>query len=361
MRKATSAVLLAPQQIELREFPIPAIDDDSFLLRVNLVSICGGDPIEYAGRNPKAHYPMILGHEMVGTIADIGDAAARHYGVDVGDRVAVEPYLVCGACEYCLNGAYQFCARGRVYGVSIGCSEPPHLWGAYGQYLYGARGARVHKIAPGVPDEAAVLSSVLGNGVRWIRTKAQVKFGESVVVLGVGAQGLATIVAAREAGADPLIVVGREANQRKWSLARAFGATHLIDLDAVGQPVEELRRITGGRLADGVVECTGAEALMQLGLEMARPLGRYVMIGTCGFAPRALQTDLVVFKELQILGGLGQSWDTEAAVRLINARRAPLEQMVTHVFPLEQAHEALRFFIEHPDTTVRVAIRPEDG
>ncbi len=353
-----SMVLVRPRVMELREFPIPAIDDDSFLLKVNLVSICGGDPIEYDGRNVKAHYPMILGHEMVGTIQEIGEAAARRYGVTVGDRVNVEPYLVCGQCEYCLSGYYQFCLNSRVYGVNMSCDTPPYLWGAYGEYLYGAPGSKVHRIEPGVPDEAAALSSVLGNGVRWVRTKAQVKFGESVAILGVGAQGLATIVAAREAGADPIIVVGREANPLKWQLALEFGAHHGLDLDQVSDPVAAVRELTAGRLADVVVECTGAESMMQLGLELARPTARYVMIGTCGYARRALITDMVVFKELQVLGGLGQSWDTEAAVRLINARKYPLEKMVTHVFPLQQADEALQFFVNHPEQNIRVAIRP---
>src|SRR5947209_2527460 len=109
MKTERSAVLAQPRQMALREFPIREIDDDTFLLKINLVSIGGGDPIEYEGRNVKAHYPMILGHEMVGTIHAIGDAAARRYGVSVGDRVNVEPYIICGACEYCLTGYYQFC------------------------------------------------------------------------------------------------------------------------------------------------------------------------------------------------------------------------------------------------------------
>jgi threonine dehydrogenase-like Zn-dependent dehydrogenase len=199
---------------------------------------------------------------------------------------------------------------------------------------------------------------VLGNGVRWIRTKAQVKFGESVVILGAGAQGLATVIAAREAGADPIIVVGREANQLKWALAAEFGAHHLIDLDAVDDPLVQVRDLTAGRLADVVVECTGAEAMMQLGLELIRPVGRYVMIGTCGFDRRALTTDLVVFKEIQIFGGLGQSWDTEAAVKIINSRKYAIEKMITDVFPLEQADAALRHFMTEPERALRVAIKP---
>jgi alcohol dehydrogenase len=353
-----SAVLVKPRQMELREFPIPEIDDDSFLLKVDLVTICGGDPIEYEGRNVKAHYPMILGHEMVGRIDRIGEAAARRYGVAVGDRVNIEPYIVCGQCEYCLSGYYQFCLTSRVYGVNLSCEQPPHLWGAYGDYLYGAPGSRVHKIDPAVPDEAAALASVLGNGVRWIRTKAQVSFGESVVILGVGAQGLATIVAAREAGAAPIIVVGREANPAKWALAVEFGAHFLVDLDQESEPLRRVRELTNGRLADVVVECTGAEAMMQLGLELARPTARYIMIGTCGYGRPALITDMIVFKELQVLGGLGQSWDTEAAVKIINSRKYPIEKMISHVFPLERADEAIRFFMAHPEQTVRVAIKP---
>ncbi len=358
MTKERSMVLLKPRQMAMREFAIPDIDDDSFLLRVNLVTICGGDPIEYEGRNIKAHYPMILGHEMVGAIERIGDAAARHYGVGVGDRVNVEPYILCGQCEYCLSGYYQFCLTSKIYGVNMSCETPPHLWGAYGEYLYGAPGSKVHKIAPGVSDEAAALSSVLGNGVRWIRTKAQVKFGESVVVLGVGAQGLATAIAAHEAGAAPIIIVGREANKLKWALATEFGAHHLVDLDETADPLARVRELTAGRLADVVVECTGAEAMMQLGLELIRPMGRYVMIGTCGYGHRSLTTDMVVFKEIQILGGLGQSWDTETAVKIINSRKYPVEKMITQVFPLEQADEAMCYFMTQPDKTVRVAIKP---
>jgi threonine dehydrogenase-like Zn-dependent dehydrogenase len=358
MTKERSMVLVKPRQMELREFDIPAIDDDSFLLKVDLVTICGGDPIEYEGRNIKAHYPMILGHELVGTIEKMGDAAARHYGVDVGDRVNVEPYILCGQCEYCLGGYYQFCSNSKIYGVNMSCERPPHLWGAYGEYLYGAPGSKVHQIDPAVPDEAAALASVLGNGVRWIRTKAQVKFGEAVVILGAGAQGLATVIAAHEAGADPIIVVGREANQLKWALATEFGAHYLIDLDEVEDPLAQVRELTAGRLADVVVECTGAEALMQLGLELVRPVGRYVLIGTCGFERRSLITDLVVFKEIQILGGLGQSWDTEAAVKIINSRKYPLEKMITDIFPLAQADEAIRYFMTQPDKALRVAIKP---
>lgn len=353
-----SMVLVKPRVMEMREFDIPEIGAEEFLLEVGMVSICGGDPIEYEGRNIKAHYPMILGHEVVGTITEIGDEAAQRYGVEQNDRVSVEPYILCGECEYCLNGYYQFCENSKVYGVNMSCETPPHLWGAYGEYMYGAPGSKVHKIAEGVPDKAAVLASVLGNGVRWIRTLGKVKFGESVVITGVGAQGLATIIAAKEANASPIIVVGREELMLKWELAEEFGADHLVDMDEVNDPVSSVRDILDGELADVVVECTGVKPVMELGLDFVRPTGRYVMIGTCGYEKTPLTTDKIVFKELTVYGGLGQSWDTEPAVEIINSRKYPIERMVTDVFPLEKAQEAIEYFMKHPDKALRVAIKP---
>jgi len=342
----------------MREFDRPQIGPDEFLLKVDLVSICGGDPIEYEGGNVKAHYPMILGHEVVGTIAAIGDRAVETYGVEEGDRVNVEPYILCGKCSYCLTGYYQLCRNSRVYGVNISSSEPPHLWGAYGEYMFGAPGSKVHKIAHDVPDEAAVLASVLGNGVRWVRTKGEVKSGQSVAILGVGAQGLATVIAANEANANPIIVIGREKMRHKWELAREYGAHHLVDLEQENKPANAVSELTNGTLADVVIECTGAAPMMELALDVVRPAGRYVMIGTCGLEKTPLTTDKIVFKELTVLGGLGQAWDTELAVRIINSRRYALEKMVTDVFPLDQADDAIRYFMNNPEKALRVAIKP---
>ncbi|MDQ3871680.1 MAG: alcohol dehydrogenase catalytic domain-containing protein, partial [Chloroflexota bacterium] len=102
-------------------FPLPEIGSDEFLLRVEMVTICGGDPIEFEGRNRKAHYPLLLGHEVVGRVAEVGERAAARHGIAPGSRVIVEPYIACGTCDRCLKGAYHFCREGMVYGVTIPC------------------------------------------------------------------------------------------------------------------------------------------------------------------------------------------------------------------------------------------------
>jgi alcohol dehydrogenase len=357
-KKVRSMVLYEPFKMEMREFDYPQVGAADMVVKVDLVSICGGDPIEFENRNVKTHFPLILGHEMVGTVDEIGGKASRTYNVKEGDKITVEPYIVCGECHYCLNGYYQLCTQSRAYGVNISSNEPPHIWGAYGEYMYIAPGSKVHKISVGVKDEAAVLSSVLGNGVRWIRTKGQVKFGETVIVIGAGAQGLATIIAAKEANAGKIIVVAKENLPLKWELAKAFGATHLVDMAVDEQPLATVRDITHHQMGDVVVECTGAPHLVELGLDLVHPAGRYVIASTNGYSKVALTTDKIVFNELNIFGGLGQSWDTEPAVEIINSKRYPIEKMVTHTFPLEKAEEAMRFFMESRDSTLRVAIKP---
>src|SRR5438552_10860844 len=106
MRTSRAVVQTAPRRLELRELPVPEIDDDSALLRVEACGICGSDAEQYTGVLPTA-WPSIPGHEPLGIIDRIGDKAARRWGVDVGDRVAVEVLIPCRHCPACIGGAYQ--------------------------------------------------------------------------------------------------------------------------------------------------------------------------------------------------------------------------------------------------------------
>ena len=158
-----SVVVVSPQRMEMWEFPLPEIGPRDLLLRVEMVGICGSEPKKYMGTsvwNPP--YPLILGHEMVGFIQEIGEEAAQRYQAAAGDRIVVEPYLSCGWCEFCSTGHYQLCVNRRVYGTSDSCTTPPHLFGGYGRHLFVSWGSKVHKIRSDVPPEAAHLASVKG-------------------------------------------------------------------------------------------------------------------------------------------------------------------------------------------------------
>src|SRR3990172_140349 len=138
-------VQTAPRKLEPMDLPLPEIDDDSGLLRIEACGICGSDYEQFEGllRTPM---PVVLGHEPLGVVAKIGDRAAKRWGVDVGDRIAVETMLSCRHCGPCLRGSYHLCHSRRIYSY-IPLSEAPGLWGAYAQYLYLAPNCVVHQVA----------------------------------------------------------------------------------------------------------------------------------------------------------------------------------------------------------------------
>ena len=364
MKKSRCLVVTAPNCMELQEFPLPEIGPREMLLKVEMVSICGSEPKKYDGTSMWAKewgsmpYPFILGHEVVGFLEKVGEEAEQISRVKEGDRVIVEPYVSCGHCRYCGSGNYQLCERRKTYGVSNSCIKPPHLWGGYSEYMFVGEGSKVHKIKPSVPAEAACLTSVIGNGVRWIKTKGELTFGEIVVVLGLGAQGLATIISAHRSGAQRIIGFGFGRDAIKQKLAREFGATHIFDVDRIDH-LSAVRDATDGEMADLVVECTGSANSISKGADLLRPLGRYVLVGTTGGGKQiGMLTDRWVLYEITVKGGLGQAWNCEDAVAIINSRQYPIEKMITHVYPLEKGNDAMRFFMEGRPDCIRVALRP---
>lgn len=340
--KTYSAVAVATQTMEVQAFEIPVIGEDDGLLRVEMCGVCGSDPRIFQWTDPE-RFPLIMGHEVLGHIEEIGSQASARWGVETGDRVVVEHLFGCGHCRMCLIGEYRFCSEQFGYGGPIPSSVSPHLWGAYGEYMYLAPNSRIHRIAEDVPPEAATMTCAnIGNGIRWVRTKGGVSVEDTVVIIGSGGQGLASVIAAREAGAAQVVVIGLTHDNHRFEVARQFGATHFIDLQ-VEDPVKRVRELTGGALADVVMDLTGATSSAPLSLELVRPMGTVVLGSNTGEASVPLVTSKLAVKEIRYLGV--NSHDTpavRAAIKLVESRRYPIENMVTHYFGLEQAETAVR-------------------
>jgi threonine dehydrogenase-like Zn-dependent dehydrogenase len=365
MTRTTLAVVqTAPRTLELRELPLPDIGPDDALLRVEACGICGSDYEQYAGALP-VRFPVIPGHEPVGRIAEIGANAAERWGVTVGDRVCVEALVPCGECRECRAGSPRLCT-GRPGGIAsygfLRLDYGPGLWGAYAGYLYLSPHAVVHKIDESVPPEIATLFNPLGAGFRWAVEMPRLQPGETIVVLGPGQRGLASVIAAKEAGAGLVIVTGLSRDAAKLDLAREFGADLAIDIETedVRQAV---RAVTDGRGADVVIDVTAyaTEAVTQA-IDLARRGGRVVLAGTKGPKPVPdFYSDRVVLKELTIFGALGvDSPAYERAIRLIESGKYPLTKMHTHTLPLEQAERALRLLAgEEPgEQAIHIALVP---
>jgi threonine dehydrogenase-like Zn-dependent dehydrogenase len=276
-------------------------------------------------------------------IAKIGDRAAQRWGVDEGDRVAVETMLSCRFCEPCLGGQYHLCRTRRIYSY-IPLSDEPGLWGSYSQYMYLDPNSIVHKVDSTLPPEVAVMFNPLGAGFRWAVEIPHTGPGDTVVILGPGQRGLASILACREAGAEKIIVTGLAADANKLALAKEFGADHVIDVDNESAK-QRIRELTDGIGADIVVDVSSyATQPVAESLDYVTPGGTVVLAGVKGFKsiPDFI-SDKIVMKEISIRGAIGvTSSGYSSAIRLLEARRYPIEKMHTHDFSLRDAELAIK-------------------
>jgi len=335
-------VLTAPRKLEARDIPMPQISDDAGLLRIDACGICGSDYEQYEGVL-RAPMPVIPGHEPLGTVAAIGDRAAKRWGIDVGDRIAVETMLACHHCGPCLGGSYHLCDTRRIYSY-IPLSDEPGLWGSYSQYMYLDPDAVVHKIDKTLAPETAVMFNPLGAGFRWGVEIPQTGPGDTIVIMGPGQRGLASVLACREAGAEKIIVTGLAADAKKLEIARAFGADATVDV--VNEDARQrIRELTDGRGADVVLDVSSyaTEPVVQA-IDFARMGGCIVLAGIKGFKPIPnFISDKIVMKELTIKGAMGVTRSGYAsAIRLLEKRKHPVEMMHTHDFKLEEAELAIK-------------------
>jgi threonine dehydrogenase-like Zn-dependent dehydrogenase len=362
---ARAVVQTGARALELRELPLPErIGPEEALLRVDACGICGSDYEQYNGVMPGLPFPLIPGHEPVGTVIEIGEVASSRWRVERGDRVCVETLMPCGHCRQCRDGAYRLCSgRTGLNGFGyIGLDTAPGLWGAYADYLYLPPHAVVHKISRDVPPEIATLFNPLGAGIRWATQVPGTKAGDTVLILGPGQRGLASVIAAREAGVACIIVSGLSADERKLALAREFGADHTVDVQREDL-VRRVREITNGALADVVIDVTAyANEPVVQAIDCARRGGTVVLAGMKGAKPvEGFFNDRIVAKDLTIHGAFGVDFRAyEPAVRLIESGKYPLEKMHTHTLSLEEAERALRILareIEGEDA-IHIALVP---
>jgi alcohol dehydrogenase len=346
MNTSRAMVLEGPRKMVLRKFSLPEIGPEEGLLRVEMVGVCGSDVGMYkgkAGRAPRP-FPIIMGHEIFGTIARIGEEASRRHGLKGGDRAIVEYAFGCGKCSYCERGDYIHCESFFTYGSMISCKNPPHLWGAYSEYLYLPPRAMIHKVKNDLlPEIGVLICAVLGNGIRWLQTIGGVKRGDSVVIQGPGQQGLAGVIVAKEAGAEKVIVTGMTKDRARFELAKAFGADEIIDVEK-SDPVETVGKMTGGKMADLVMDVTGNPKGAMMAIELVKKRGTLILPGLYGMDKEIpLILDKIVFKEVRVQGVFSHDFRSVIpAIQLAESQKYPLEKMVTHRFALEEAEKAVR-------------------
>jgi threonine dehydrogenase-like Zn-dependent dehydrogenase len=361
MTTVRAAVQLGPRRIEIQEFPRPPIGPDHGLLRIEANGICGSDVETYKGHLGFHSDPFIPGHEPLGIIEEIGERAAKRWGVEPGDRVALEVIVPCRSCQRCLTGRYQSC-RNRTVGHGVSpLTVQPGLWGGLAEYLYLSPGAVLHPVDKTLPPELAVMFNPLGAGVRWACHLGGVGLGDTVLILGTGQRGLASVIAARAAGAGTIIVTGLATDAHKLALAKEFGADHTIVVDEA-DTVHAVSELTDGELADVTLELTPmATAPVADALLATRHGGRVVLAGLKGGKEVPLRTDLIINRALTVVGAFGVDARAYAeAIRIIESRRFPLEKLHTHSFGLDDTSLAMETLAGEVagEAAVHVSVHP---
>jgi len=353
-RSARALVLEQPRRLAERNLALPSIGDDDALLRVEACGLCGTDHEEYTGEMHPG-YAFVPGHETVGVLEEIGSSASERWGVQAGDRIAVEVFQRCGECPPCRRGDYRECERhglADMYGF-VPVETPPGLWGGYAEYQYLGPDALVLPVPDGIDPVLATMFNPIGAGIRWGITLPGTKAGNTVAVLGPGVRGLSAVAAAKEAGAGFVMVTGRgERDASRLEAARAMGADLVIDVERQ-DAVRVLVEATGHR-ADVVLDVTArAPDAVAQAIGLARTGGTVVLAGTRGPEhPAKIWPDAIVQKELRILGALGVDTAAyRAAFDLLASRRYPFAELSRTVANLDEAEYLVQTMAGETDDT----------
>lgn len=343
--KSLAAVALGFCHTELREFEIPEIAPDAGLLRVLTTGICGADWPMYQDARPG---PRILGHEIIGHIERLGSVAGARWGVKEGDLVALEEYLPCGHCDFCRSGEYRSCFEtdtrlpGKIRYGSTPIATAPSLWGGYSQYLYLHPRSVMHPVPAGVAPHIAAMALPIGNGFQWAYLDGKVGPGQTIVIQGPGQQGLGCVVAAKAAGAQNIVLAGLTHDQNRFEVARALGANHTVAVDKEDL-AEVVARVTAGRGADVVIDCSGAgPKVTNQAISLVRKRGT-LLVAAASEPIDGFDIARIVGRQIVLRGTRGHSYHAvELALATMAAGTFPLERMSSHQLGLRDLHEGLR-------------------
>jgi threonine dehydrogenase-like Zn-dependent dehydrogenase len=341
-----AAVKVGPRAAEVRELPMPEIPADAALLKVTAAGVCGHDIATFD--EPLKDGPFILGHENVGVIAKIGPVAAKRWRLREGDRIALEGYRGCGQCEFCRTGYVGFCPEeGDPDADAIEPGSLPSLQpsrnGGFSQYMYLPPTTRFHRVPENLSDQEAALAIPFGNGWEWAYEVGQVRPGMTVLIQGPGQQGLGCLMAAKEAGADCIIMSGLSRDTRRLEVARLMGADYTIDVENEDLR-ERVHEITGGRGIDVALDMAVAGAPTILpAIDLLRPRGALVLVGGEQPALANFPIGQLPRKGLSLRGANGHKLlSVDMALHVMASGRYPIHEVTSHRFTLSQVGWAIR-------------------
>jgi len=326
----------APHDVALKEVPPPEKNPGEVMIQVRGMGICGSDIAAYKGISPLVTYPRIIGHEIAGEIVEVPQGETT---LMPGDRVVIEPYVYCGKCYPCMNQRTNCCENLKVRGVHVDgamaefCSHPSHL---------------VHKVPDGVSWKRLAMVEPLTISVHAVK-RVRLAEGEHLAVTGAGPIGLLAAQYALVIGAVPIVI---DPIDERLSFARSLGIP--FGINPVGEnAVDRIREITGGRMAEAVLEASGSDAAIRSSIAYVAYAGRIALVGW----PKgdvSLTTAMFTKKELDVMGSRNSSHAFAESIDLVASDKIDVASLVTRTVSFEEAPAAVREIAAYPEKFMKV-------
>jgi L-idonate 5-dehydrogenase len=321
-----AVVIHAAKDLRIEDRDVEALQPGQVEVAIEAGGICGSDLhyYQHGGFGTiRVREPMILGHEVAGTIKALGEGIS---GLAVGDRVAVSPSRPCNACEYCLKGLQNHCLNMRFYGSAM---PMPHIQGAFRERLV-AEAYQCHKVAKDVSINEAAMAEPFAVTLHGVN-RAGALTDKRVLVTGCGPIGALAIIAARAHGARE--IVATDVMDTVLDKALEIGADRVINVTSSPEGLSSYSANKG--YFDVQFEASGNERAVRSGLEVLRPRTTLVQLALGGDV--SIPQNMVVSKEIEMKGTFRFHEEFGLAVALINKRRVDLKSLITGTFPLEEA------------------------
>jgi L-iditol 2-dehydrogenase len=353
-------VLGNPDELKLVDKPVPQPAAAEVLVRIDAIAVCATD-LEVIHTGPPAliqggdpfNKNFTPGHEYMGTVVKLGPGVDEF---DIGDRVAVEIHAGCGRCERCREGMYTACTN---YGMNYGDRNKGHRAngfttdGGFAQFAVNNINTMVH-VPDDMSDEEATLVVTAGTAMYGLDVLGGLIAGQTVVVMGPGPIGLMGVGVAKALGAQPVILTGTRDN--RLEIGRKLGADHVINVrneDAV----EAVKRITRGKGAHYVLECSGAPDAVNAAARMLNRGGR-ICLAAFPHEPALIDVAHLVRNNIYLFGIRGEGKSaTHRAAAFMAQKRFDARLIHTHTFALADVPTAIKYARERIDDAIKVVVK----
>ena len=328
-----------PWKVRCVEVDRPEAGENEALIKVRSAGICGSDIGAFRGTNGLVTYPRIIGHEVAGEILSIPENNKK--GLKAGDHVIVDPYLYCGSCYPCSIGRTNCCTDLKVLGV--------HAEGGMSEYFVHPADM-LWKLPKDMPWELAPIAEPLTIALHGIH-RGGLKAGEHVAIIGAGPIGILAAVAAIAYGAHPIMI---DLVDERLEAARKLGVRYTVN-SGREDTAAKVSEYTGGRMAELVMECSGANPAVRSALDLVSNAGRITLTGW----PKKetpLPTDVITKKEVDIRGARTSANEFEEAIDLIYSGKVDARKILTKVISIEEAPETIIDIEKNPGDYMKVNV-----